>query len=218
MQNLISSPFVSFSILAVEKKERIKFIKYNNKNKYVDYLHIDISDNKKSITLDEIKKFKQISNVPLDVHIAKSSPQNIIQKLSLGKDDNLCIHVENNYSIKNIKKLSRKLNFGLAINLETSINKIKKYVKHINYVLFMAATPGVSGLGFNEKVIEKIKLFKKFNKNKIKIHADGGINNINCALLREEKVDLVVSGSYLMKNKSIKDQLSLLMGKNFLRK
>ena len=30
----------------------------------------------------------------------------------------------------------------------------------------MAATPGVSGLGFNEKVIEKIKLFKNLTKTK----------------------------------------------------
>ena len=218
MQNFIHLPNISFSILAVNKNERIKFIKKNNQNNYVDYIHIDISDDKNTITLGEVNKFKKISKVPLDVHIAKKYPESVIKKIKLRKNDNLCIHLENNYSIDKIKKLSKLFNFGLAINVDTPTKKIINYLKHISYVLFMAATPGVSGLGFNEKVISKIKDFKKINKNQLKIHADGGVNNINSAVLREEKVDLIVSGSYLMKNNSIKNQLNLLMGEDYFKK
>tara|TARA_Y100000816_G_C26104944_1_gene586805 strand:+ start:1942 stop:2937 length:996 start_codon:yes stop_codon:yes gene_type:complete len=217
MNNFIHLPYISFSLLAVKKGDRVKFIKENNYNKFVDYLHIDISDDKSSITLDEVKKFKKISKVPLDVHIAKKDPNHILKKIKLDKDDNCCIHVENNFSLKNVDKLSKKFNLGLAINLETPTIKLKKYLNKIKYVLFMAAAPGISGLGFNEKVINKIKFFKKIKKN-LQIHADGGVNNINSALLREEKVNLIVSGSYLMKNNSIKKQLNLLMGENYSKK
>lgn len=219
MRNFIKLPNISFSILAVKKKDRASFIKINNQNKFVDFLHLDISDDKNSITINEVEKYKKISKVPLDIHIAKNSPESILKKIKLRKNDNLCIHVENNFSINKIKKLSKKFNFGLAINIDTPTYKIKKYLNCINYVLFMAATPGISGLGFNEKVISKIKYFKKkINNKNLKIHADGGVNNINCAVLREEKVDLIVSGSYLMKNNSIKNQLNLLMGENYFKK
>jgi pentose-5-phosphate-3-epimerase len=216
MNNFIHLPYISFSILAVKKKDRLKFIKENNLNKFFDYLHIDISDDPNSITLNEVKKFKKISKVPLDVHIAKKNPDTILNKIRLDKNDNCCIHVENNFSINRINKINKKFNFGLAINLETSTVRLKKYLNQIQYVLFMAAAPGISGLGFNDKVISKIKYFKKIKKN-LKIHADGGVNNINSALLREEKVDLIVSGSYLMKNRSIKKQLHLLMGENYFK-
>jgi predicted transcriptional regulator len=49
------------------------------------------------------------------------------------------------------------------------------------------------------------------------VHADGGVNNVNAALLREEKVDVIISGSYLIKDKSIKKQLSLLLGGNYFK-
>jgi len=218
MENFLKVPNISFSILAISKKDREKFIKLNNKRQYVDYIHIDISDEKNSITLNEVEKFKKICKAPLDLHIAKKYPKNLLKKIRLRKKDNLCVHIENNFNIKEIKKLSKRFNLGLAINLDTPINKIKKFLNHIGYVLFMAAQPGVSGLGFNEKVIIKIKQFKKFKKNHLRIHADGGVNNINSAILREEKVDLIVSGSYLMKSKSIKKQLNLLLGENYFRK
>jgi pentose-5-phosphate-3-epimerase/CBS domain-containing protein len=216
MNNFIHLPYISLSILAIEKKKRINFIKENNINKYVDYLHIDISDDQNSLTLNEVKKYKNISKVPLDVHIAMKNPNKVLSKIKLGVNDNCCIHVENNFSLSSIDKINKKFNFGLAINLETPSVRLKKYLNKIKYVLFMAAKPGISGLGFNDKVINKIKYFKKKNKN-LNVHADGGVNNINSALLREEKVDLVVSGSYLVKKSSIKKQLHYLMGENYFK-
>ena len=67
MNSFINLPYISFSVLALKKKNRLNFIKENNSNKFVDFLHIDISDDKKTITLDEVNKFKKISEVPLDV-------------------------------------------------------------------------------------------------------------------------------------------------------
>ena len=37
MRNFIKLPNISFSILAVKKKERASFIKINNQNKFVDF-------------------------------------------------------------------------------------------------------------------------------------------------------------------------------------
>ena len=213
---LIKIPYISFSLLAIDKSKRSSFIKQNNQKKIVDYIHIDISDNKNTLTPSETKKYSKISNVPLDVHIAMKNPISTLNKLNkfLKKNDRCCIHVENNIDPKQLIKYRKKFKFGIAINTETSNIKLKKYLKVINYVLFMSASPGISGLCFNEKVIRKIK---NFNKKDIEIHADGGVNNINASILRESNVDLIVSGSYLMKGKSIFSQLSSLLGNDYFK-
>ena len=209
-------PHISFSLLAVKKDKRISFIKENNKFLYVDYLHIDVSDLESSLSLKEIQLYKKISKVPLDIHIAKKNPIIFLKKLKLTKYDKCCVHVENNLRLNTIKEFNKKFQFGLAINLETKVSKLTKYLKFLDYILFMSSVPGVSGLSFNDKVIKKIKSLRKIN-NKIKLHADGGVNNVNAALLREEKIDVIISGSYLMKSRSIKKQLSLLLGGDYFK-
>jgi len=212
----IKIPYISFSLLAIEKNKRISFIKKNNSKKIVDYLHVDISNNKSTLKISETRKYSKISNVPLDIHIAMENPMPTLNKLNkfLKKNDRCCIHVENDVNPKKLRKYKKKFIFGIAINTDTPNTKLKKYLKLIDYVLFMSATPGVSGLGFNEKVIKKIRAF---NKKNIEIHADGGVNNINASILRESAVDLIVSGSYLMKGKSIFNQLSSLLGNDYFK-
>lgn len=212
----IKIPYISFSLLAIEKNKRISFIKKNNSKKIVDYLHVDISNNKSTLKISETRKYSKISNVPLDIHIAMENPIPTLNKLNkfLKKDDRCCIHVENDVNPKKLRKYKKKFKFGIAINTDTPNTKLKKYLKLVDYVLFMSATPGVSGLGFNEKVIKKIRAF---NKKNIEIHADGGVNNINASILRESAVDLIVSGSYLMKGKSIFSQLSSLLGNDYFK-
>lgn len=213
---LIKIPYISFSLLAIDKSKRTSFIKQNNSKKIVDFMHIDISDNRNTLTASETKKYSKISDSPLDIHIAMKNPMPTLNKLNkfLKKDDRCCIHVENNIEPEKLKKYKKKFKFGIAINTETPNIKLKKYLKIIDYVLFMSASPGISGLGFNDKVISKIK---KFNKKNIEIHADGGVNNINASILRESDVNLIVSGSYLMKGKSIFSQLSSLLGNDYFK-
>lgn len=216
MNLFVNLPYISFSLLAIKKENRVGFIKENNKYLYVDYLHIDISDLENSISLEETRIYKRLSKVPLDVHIAKKNPLPVLNRIQLSKNDKCCVHIENNLKKNIIKKFMNKFKLGMAINIETPTYKLKKYVKYLDYILFMSATPGVSGLGFNDKVISKIRYFKKKN-SEICVHADGGVNNVNAALLREEKVDVIISGSYLIKDKSIKKQLSLLLGGNYFK-
>ena len=55
MNHFVNLPYISFSLLAIKKENRIGFIKENNKYLYVDYLHIDISDLENSISLEVIR-------------------------------------------------------------------------------------------------------------------------------------------------------------------
>ena len=45
----------------MNKNIYLNYNKINNQNKFVDFLHLDISDDKNSITIDEVEKYKKIS-------------------------------------------------------------------------------------------------------------------------------------------------------------
>ena len=83
----------------------------------------------------------------------------------------------------------------------------------INYILFMAVTPGVSGMSFDESVFEKIKTFReKYPEYSITI--DGGINDKTAILTRPFIPDVLVSGSFILKEKNYGKQVFKLIGQD----
>lgn len=72
---------------------------------------------------------------------------------------------------------------GLAINPETTIDKLKPFVDKITTALFLGVNPGQSGQPFKQEVIEKIKAFKAAHPNKT-IAVDGGVNAENIPALK----------------------------------
>jgi len=77
----------------------------------------------------------------------------------------------------------------------------------------VASTPGVSGVTFDEGVIEKIQKFRTKHP-RIRVHVDGGVNNVSAALLRDLGVDVMISGSYILKDNDYSKQVARLVGQN----
>ncbi|AKX33848.1 ribulose-phosphate 3-epimerase [Spiroplasma litorale] len=101
--------------------------------------------------------------------------------------------------------LKNRINFSLAINPNTSIERIEKYFKILDNILVMSVQPGFGGQKFIEDVIIKIKDLKNIkNKNNYSytIEIDGGINQETYKIAKEAGVDILVAGSYLV-NKNI---------------
>lgn len=208
-------PKISFSLLAlVEKYDSLEKAIINFNEMDIDMWHYDVSNEKKTLALDYLPKLKLYSKHPFDIHLSVADPIPYLSNLILDKNDFLCVHIENNLSILDIKTIRQQLKckFGMAIKIETPIENLVPVMNDIDYVLFMAATPGVSGGSFNETVIEKIEEFKNIFPN-FRVHVDGGINNISAKILRNLGVDVLISGSYLIKDEYSK-QLEKLIGKN----
>jgi ribulose-phosphate 3-epimerase len=212
---IICIPKISYSLLASYGEQDFEDVLLMLSNMGVDMIHFDVSENAKTLSLDDLPILFQYTDIPVDVHLSVKNPVIYLHKVKMRKKDYFCICVENNYSQFQLQTLKQKLNcnFGLAINIDTPIETLDYATSVIDYVLFMAAEPGVSGGSFNDFVIDKIITFKEKYPD-IKIHVDGGINNMSAAVLREVGVDVLISGSYILKGENYSNQVAKLVGQN----
>ena len=101
----------------------------------------------------------------------------------------------------------------MALNIETPIENLTPYLNHIDYVLFMAVTPGISGMDFNEGVFDKINNFRSLYPD-FSITIDGGITDKTAFLTRIYSPDTLVSGSFILKDKNYGKQVFKLIGQD----
>lgn len=195
---------VSASILSENLKPDELIKKFNNTN--VDYIHLDVMDGKfvdnKSYTIGEIKKFNDISNKKLDVHLMVKNPEKYISELSMLNVEYITFHFE---AVKNINKLIEEIKncgikVGISINPDTDESLLFPYLNNIDLILIMSVYPGKSGQIFIDNSLLKIKNLKEeiFKvKSKTIISVDGGVNEENSLKLKELNIDMIVSASYI---------------------
>ncbi|CDC45635.1 ribulose-phosphate 3-epimerase [Firmicutes bacterium CAG:449] len=198
---------VSASLLACDKNkiiEEVKKLKENN----VDCVHFDVMDNvfvpNTSFNDDTFKRIREYTSLPFEIHLMVENPNNYINDYGNNKEDIIIIHYECFSEEKDLLacinniKLHHKV--GLSIKPNTPVEKIKEYLKYLDYVLIMSVEPGFGGQKFMPSALEKIKELKSYQKDyHYVIEVDGGINDITSKLCNEAGVDILVSGSYLFK-------------------
>lgn len=209
-------PQISYSLLASLKTEKnLSNALFSISNTGIDMIHYDISDNESTLSVKDIKKLKKCTFLPFDIHIATPDPIPQLQNLILDSTDRVAIHVECNYPLEEIINLKNKLGckIGLAINIETPVEDCFPYLHDIDYLLFMAVTPGVSGMEFDTSIFDKIKLFRSLYPE-YSITIDGGINDKTALLVKPFNPDTLVSGSFILKDKNYGKQVFKLLGQD----
>lgn len=202
---------VSTSLLSVKKEDIITTI-YDLETAHTDYFHIDVMDgefvenNTSRLMLEYSEYIKQISNIPLDVHLmvkdVKSyvtsylslNPNIITFHLEACKDKNEVMEL-----IKYIKENNCKV--GIAIKPNTSLEEIYRFLPYIHMCLVMTVEPGRGGQKLIPSTIEKIKELNTYimeNNLEIDIEADGGINVDNIKGVTSVGVDISVVGSGIL--------------------
>lgn len=186
---------ISASIYSSKDKELGSLIQELDAHR-VNFFHIDCNEDPS--VFDDIKKIREISKTPIDLHLITQQPEIYFPLIE-----------ENNieYVTFQFEKLNKefqipdsiKSNIGLSIVSETDINIFEKFKEIFSFILFMATTPGESGGKFNKQNFKKINEFRNKYPGK-KIHVDGGVNEELSFILRNMGVNVVVIGSYLFKN------------------
>ena len=78
-------------------------------------------------------------------------------------------------------------------------------------ILIMSVYPGKGGQTFIENTFEKVKQLENLKKeNNFKISVDGGVNNTNSTNLKNLGADILVSGSFLIKNSDLNNAIKSL--------
>jgi len=190
------------TILAHNKKE---FSDYFEKLiKISENIQIDFMDGKfvpeKSVLISQIPDLKKYKN-NFEAHLMIKNPLARISALKEKGFRKIIFHYESLIIEKKILKVietirKNKLICYIAINPETSVEKIYPYLEKIDGVLLMGVQPGKSGQEFIPQVLTKTKSLRRLN-SKIKIQVDGGVDLEVAAKLANAEVDYLNSGSFV---------------------
>ena len=199
---------LSTSILNMKKdKEHIQKLNDTTTN----YIHLDIMDgifvNNESDMFDFINN--NVINKPLDIHLMVEDTLSYIEKYSKLKPNNITIHYEIKSNLLESINLIKEKNIkvGLAINPDTNIDEIIKYLDKIDLLLIMSVIPGLGGQSYID-VSNKLKQARLLQKQyNFVIEVDGGIKDNNISTI---DTDISVVGSFITSSDNFQQQINKL--------
>lgn len=207
---------ISASFLSSEDIERDLMI-LNETD--IDYIHVDVMDGKfvhnKTMPFRMMKNIYKFTSKRLDIHLMVERPEKLIKKYASLNTEFITIHTELEEDINTLLDLIESFGIkkGLAINPDTSIDKLLPYLERLDLVLIMSVYPGEGGQTFMEKIPSKIDTLKKIIKEKqlkTLISVDGGINDVTA--LKLKNADILVSGSYIINSDNFSEKIKSLRG------
>lgn len=211
---------VSTSLLNVEKENILSCI-YNLEVAKTDYYHIDVMDGKfvEKDTTEMMHEYsnhiKQISNLPLDVHLMVEDIKSYIDSFIPYEPNIITFHLEACKDKKEVLDLIRyikenNVKVGISIKPNTKIEDILEFLPLIHLVLIMTVEPGLGGQKLIPETIDKVKALKEYiinNNIDIDIEVDGGINLENKEILKEAGANIIVAGSAIINSKDFKETI-----------
>lgn len=185
-----------------------------------DLLHVDIMDGHfvSNITfgIGIIKALKEITEVPLDVHLMIDHPEPYLKTVVEYGADMVLIHAEATEhihgAIQTIHNYGAKA--GVVINPGTSVESILPVLDIVDQVLVMTVNPGFGGQKFIHsmtKKIERLDQIRKENKDcNFKIEVDGGVDNNTVKECFDAGADVFVAGSYVFNSDDVAGRIKSL--------
>ena len=171
----------------------------------VDYLHIDIMDSRfvPNLTFgpDTVNAISCMTTLPLDIHLLMENPRVIVRSLQFREKDIVTVHAECKENIQEnaafIKQ--RGARFGIALNPDTQIQSLHKYLPYADVVVLMLIVPGFAGStmihGIMEKVGETRRYLDAHGFDNIEIEVDGSVSCGRAKYMRLLGASLFVGGT-----------------------
>ena len=185
-----------------------------------DLIHFDIMDGhfvpNLTMGVDLVKAVRRYTNLPFDVHLMVTHPQDYIEPFANAGADLITIHAEIAtapidavlWKIKSFNILA-----GLATCPQTPISAIDPYLPDLDLVLPMSVEPGFGGQKFILNTLEKISYLNEKIKElgkAIDLEVDGGINEDTAPLVIERGATILVAGTAVFKQSNYVDAMSHL--------
>ena len=214
---------ISTSFLSLETYNATKHI-YDLEVAHTDYFHIDVMDgkfvenNKEERMRGYTNQIKQISNLPIDVHLMVEDVEKYVEEYMPYTPNIITFHYE---ACKNKEEVLKRISYikdngtkvGLAINPNTLVEEIYELLPLVHIILIMTVEPGKGGQKLIPETLDKIRRLNQYrNENNLDfdIEADGGINLETMPSVKEVGVDIAVVGSAIIKTEDYKETIKLL--------
>lgn len=179
----------------------------------VDWIHLDIMDGKfvanKTISLKDLKPLKLLKKFKLGIHLITADPIKLIKEVKEIKAQKVIGQIEMMPSQEEFVKasLAKKIKPGLALDLETTIDKLNpKVLTKTDTLLLMTVKAGWGGQEFKKERLTEIKKLKALKEKKgfrFKIAIDGGINEKTIKDCFKAGAEILAVGSAVWKSKDI---------------
>ena len=167
-------------------------------------LHVDVMDGHfvPNLTFGPpvIAGLKQKTEIPLDIHLMVSNPDQLLDLYLDLEPQWVSVHVEAathlDRTVQHIRE--RGVGAGLVLNPGTSLEMIRPLLPLLDFVLLMSVNPGFSGQAFIPYVLDKVaRLRREIDDAGLatKIEIDGGVDGDNLDAVKSAGVDVAVIGS-----------------------
>jgi ribulose-phosphate 3-epimerase len=182
-----------------------------------DQIHVDVMDGvfvpNISFGPDVVKMSAAHVNIPQNVHLMVTRPQDHIQAFIDAGSDTVQIHIESKCDVKETLAVIRDLGkrAAITINPETPVERLFECLDNrwVDEVLVMSVHPGFGGQSYIPSVESKIAAIRR-KAEWIDIAIDGGIDDVTGAAAAAAGANLFVAGSYLYKQDDMKAAIAEL--------
>lgn len=174
-----------------------------------DWIHIDVMDGHfvPNITMGPfiVETCRQITRLPLDVHLMVKTPEKFIKDFADAGSSNLTIHIEGNANIHRTLQEIRGLNckVGIALNPGTPTHAISSILPMVDMVLVMSVNPGYSGQKYLPETKERVEQVSRMIAeigSKATIQVDGGITSDNLNQIYQAGARVIVAATSIFKH------------------
>jgi ribulose-phosphate 3-epimerase len=171
----------------------------------VEYLHIDMMDGtfvpNFGLGVDYIRGLREITSIPLDLHLMIKEPENKFQWIGIHPTDIVSIHYESTFQVQ--RALDYLVPYGckrfLAINPATSVYAIEEVLDYIDGINLLMVNPGFAGQKMVPSTIKKagklMDMLRREGREDITVEVDGNITPENGELLRSIGASMFVAGT-----------------------
>ncbi len=182
-----------------------------------DWIHVDVMDGHfvPNITFGPmiVSAVKRSTNLPIDVHLMISNPDQYIQDFADAGADWICAHAEAsihlNRTIQLIKQCGAKA--GVSLNPSTPLSALEWVIEELDYILIMTVNPGFGGQAFIPNSLDKIKSLREMlvvRGLSPLIQVDGGVNANTLKKLDQAGTDAFVAGSAIFGSKDYAETIA----------
>ncbi len=179
-------------------------------------LHLDVMDGhfvpNMTYGLTMVSTVRRLTELPVDVHLMISNPQDYVTQYVNAGADLLTIHAEAVDDpcplLQQIRSLGASA--GLAINPPTSVASIEAALPLCDLVLAMSVMPGFGGQAFDDVALSKLKALRSKVDEDVLLEVDGGVNATTIADCGEAGAQLLVVGSAIFREDDYNQSIAKL--------
>ncbi len=173
---------------------------------YFKYLHVDFIDDvfirNKTVMPSDLGFLKSSPLITM-AHFMTKDPQKYFQDAKNSGFTYVIFHYE---ALKDETEITETiaagqkmgLKVGIAINPETPIHMLGKYIQKVDMIQLMGVRPGFQGQAFMQSTVEKVRELRSLSKT-VKLVVDGGIKIGIAHELAVAGADIIVAGSAIFR-------------------